>query len=288
MTAVRIARLATTANDFDAQLQRVLHWSAQTDRAIEATVWHRRRRARAPVTSLFGSTQHGTACRRLVAGPSPPTTCGVRKLPAQSDALQAAALRVRSYHEHQLRASCQSWQIRDADGSLLGQKVTPLDRVGIYVPGGKAAYPSSVLMNAIPAQVAGVGEIVMAVPTPNGQRNALLLAAAHVAGVHRVFTLGAGHRRWPRHGHAARPHSSARQCLRASAKRRVLAGGIDMVAGRARSGASRRHQPDWVAMICSVRPARLAQSILCRLTQPTSTQWPRRSIGCCRAFRAVT
>ena len=97
-----------------------------------------------------------------------------------------AVKRVRTYHEAQKKASGESWSYRDADGTLLGQKVTPLDRVGIYVPGGKAAYPSSVLMNAIPAQVAGVGEIVMVVPTPRGERNALVLAAAHVAGVTRV------------------------------------------------------------------------------------------------------
>src|SRR6185369_8178327 len=110
--------------------------------------------------------------------------------PAQRAALQAAAARVRSYHEAQKKAGGESWSYRDADGTLLGQKVTPLDRVGIYVPGGKAAYPSSVLMNAIPAQVAGVGEIIMVVPTPRGERNALVLAAAHVAGVHRAFTIG--------------------------------------------------------------------------------------------------
>jgi histidinol dehydrogenase len=112
---------------------------------------------------------------------------------AQRAALQTAAQRVRSYHEAQKAASGQSWSYRDSDGSLLGQKVTPLDHVGIYVPGGKAAYPSSVLMNAIPAQVAGVGQIIMVVPTPiragmsagQGERNPLVLAAAHVAGVHR-------------------------------------------------------------------------------------------------------
>ncbi|WP_202619933.1 histidinol dehydrogenase, partial [Escherichia coli] len=103
---------------------------------------------------------------------------------------QAAARRVRAYHERQLEASGRSWSYRDEDGNLLGQKVTPLDRVGIYVPGGKAAYPSSVLMNAIPAQVAGVAEIIMVVPTPDGVRNPLVLAAAAVAGVHRVFTIG--------------------------------------------------------------------------------------------------
>ncbi|MET1537635.1 histidinol dehydrogenase, partial [Burkholderia sola] len=95
----------------------------------------------------------------------------------QRDVLTAAAQRVRTYHEAQKRASGESWSYRDADGTLLGQKVTPLDRVGIYVPGGKAAYPSSVLMNAIPAHVAGVQEIIMVVPTPRGEKNALVLAA---------------------------------------------------------------------------------------------------------------
>src|SRR5439155_12788628 len=109
---------------------------------------------------------------------------------SQRAALQFAVDRIRSYHERQLAVCGQSWSYRDADGSLLGQKVTPLDRVGIYVPGGKAAYPSSVLMNAVPAKVARVGEIIMVVPTPRGEKNPLVLAAAHVAGVHRVFTIG--------------------------------------------------------------------------------------------------
>src|SRR6185436_9432448 len=110
--------------------------------------------------------------------------------PAQRSALGAAADRVRQYHERQLDACGHSWSYRDEDGTLLGQKVTPLDRVGIYVPGGKAAYPSSVLMNAIPARVAGVGEIIMVVPMPRGEKNPLVLAAAHVAGVTRAFTIG--------------------------------------------------------------------------------------------------
>jgi histidinol dehydrogenase len=98
---------------------------------------------------------------------------------------------VRSYHEAQKQATGQSWSYRDADGTLLGQKVTPLDRVGIYVPGGKAAYPSSVLMNAIPAQVAGVAEIIMVVPTPaKARKTRLVLAAAYIAGVTRAFTIG--------------------------------------------------------------------------------------------------
>jgi histidinol dehydrogenase len=105
----------------------------------------------------------------------------------QRDALEIATARVRAYHERQKLAS---WSYCEPDGSELGQQVTPLDRVGLYVPGGKAAYPSSVLMNAIPARVAGVSEIVMVVPAPDGVRNPLVLAAAHLAGVSRVFTIG--------------------------------------------------------------------------------------------------
>ncbi len=106
---------------------------------------------------------------------------------AVRDALQTAARRIESYHQRQ---KLQSWQYTDEDGTLLGQQITALDRVGIYVPGGKAAYPSSVLMNAMPARVAGVGEIIMVVPTPKGERNDIVLAAAHLAGVNRVFTIG--------------------------------------------------------------------------------------------------
>ncbi|MFZ4062494.1 MAG: histidinol dehydrogenase, partial [Polynucleobacter sp.] len=109
----------------------------------------------------------------------------------QKNALDIAATRVRVYHEKQkIEAGCHSWEYEEADGTRLGQKVTALDRVGIYVPGGKAAYPSSVLMNAIPAKVAGVSEVIMVVPTPDGMRNPLVLAAAWLAGVDRVFTIG--------------------------------------------------------------------------------------------------
>ena len=107
--------------------------------------------------------------------------------PAQRDALQAAADRLRAYHRHQRQ---ESWQYSEADGSVLGQRVTPLDRVGVYVPGGKAAYPSSVLMNVIPAKVAGVAEIIMVSPTPQGVQNPLVLAAAGIAGADRVFRIG--------------------------------------------------------------------------------------------------
>ena len=135
------------------------------------------------------------------------TAARARRLPAaQRDALQAAARACAATTSASCEACGQSWSYRDDDGTLLGQKVTPLDRVGIYVPGGKAAYPSSVLMNAIPAQVAGVGEIVMVVPTPQGERNPLVLAAAargrRAPRVHDRRRAGGG-RAGLRHGHGA-------------------------------------------------------------------------------------
>jgi histidinol dehydrogenase len=275
---VRIARLSTTAADFDAALQKLRHWSEQTDRAVEDTVSaivaDVRTRGDGAVleyTARFdGIDAASVAALEL-------STAEMRQafegLPAQQrDALQAAAARVRQYHEHQLRASCQSWQVRDAEGSLLGQKVTPLERVGIYVPGGKAAYPSSVLMNAIPAQVAGVREVVMVVPTPKGERNALVLAAAHLAGAHRVFTIGGaqaiaalayGTATIPRVDKITGPGNA----YVASAKRRVFGSvGIDMIAGPSEILvlADGSTDPEWVAMdlFSQAEHDELAQSIL--------------------------
>jgi histidinol dehydrogenase len=152
----------------------------------------------------------------------------------QRDALQYAAQRVRHYHEHQ---KAQSWDFTDAEGTRLGQKITPLDRAGLYVPGGKASYPSSVLMNAIPAKVAGVAELIMVVPTPQGVRNPMVLAAAAVAGVHRVFTIGGaqaiaalayGTKTIPKVDKITGPGNA----YVAEAKRRVFGTvGIDMIAG---------------------------------------------------------
>ena len=177
--------------------------------------------------------------------------------PEQKNALDIAAKRVREYHEKQkIEAGCHSWEYEEADGTRLGQKVTPLDRVGIYVPGGKAAYPSSVLMNAIPAKVAGVPEVVMVVPTPDGARNPLVLAAAFIAGVDRVFTIGGaqavgalayGTQTIPSVDKIVGPGNA----YVAAAKRRVFGiVGIDMIAGPSEilvicDGSS---NPDWVAM----------------------------------------
>jgi len=175
----------------------------------------------------------------------------------QKSALDIAAQRVRAYHDKQkIEAGCHSWEYEEADGTRLGQKVTPLDRVGIYVPGGKAAYPSSVLMNAIPAKVAGVAEVIMVVPTPDGSRNPLVLAAAYIAGVDRVFTIGGaqavgalayGTKTIPSVDKIVGPGNA----YVAAAKRRVFGVvGIDMIAGPSEilvlcDGSS---NPDWIAM----------------------------------------
>jgi histidinol dehydrogenase len=278
MSAVQIRHLSTRAADFEVEFQRVLHWSAETDDAIEqrvaAIVADVRARGDAAVleyTDRFDGLQAETvAALELTREELQRAFEAIT--PAQRDALQAAAQRVRSYHQRQLQACGLSWQYHDEDGTLLGQKVTPLDRVGIYVPGGKAAYPSSVLMNAIPAQVAGVGEIVMVVPTPKGEKNALVLAAAYVAGVSRAFTVGGaqavaalayGTATVPRVDKITGPGNA----YVASAKRRVFGQvGIDMIAGPSEILvlADGSTPPDWVAMdlFSQAEHDELAQSIL--------------------------
>lgn len=191
-------------------------------------------------------------------------------LPAeQREALVAAADRVRSYHEKQLMSS---WTYTEDDGTLLGQQVTSLDRVGLYVPGGKAAYPSSVLMNAIPAKVAGVQELIMVVPTPAGEKNQLVLAAAAVCGVDRVFCIGGaqavgalayGTETVPQVDKIVGPGNA----YVAAAKRRVFGVvGIDMVAGPSEILVicDGKTNPDWVAMdlFSQAEHDELAQAIL--------------------------
>ncbi|TNC81722.1 MAG: histidinol dehydrogenase [Oleiphilus sp.] len=173
--------------------------------------------------------------------------------PEQRQALETAAERVRSYHEHQ---AASSWRYQEADGTVLGQRITPLDRAGLYVPGGKASYPSSVLMNAIPAKVAGVGELVMVVPTPDGELNELVLAAARISGVDRVFTIGGaqavaalayGTETVPRVDKIVGPGN----IFVATAKREVFGQvGIDMIAGPSEILVICDGQtpPDWIAM----------------------------------------
>ncbi|MFI4927792.1 MAG: histidinol dehydrogenase [Burkholderiales bacterium] len=273
----RPLRLATTDAGFDAALTARLQWSADTDAGIEqavaailADVRKRGDGAVVEYTNRFDMKAGSMAELQLRRGELKTAFEG---LPAsQREALETAAARVRSYHEAQKKAAGESWSYRDADGTLLGQKVTPLDRVGIYVPGGKAAYPSSVLMNAIPAQVAGVGEIIMVVPTPRGEKNPLVLAAAHVAGVTRAFTIGGaqaiaalayGTETVPRVDKITGPGNA----YVAAAKRRVFGQvGIDMIAGPSEILvlADGSTPADWVAMdlFSQAEHDELAQSIL--------------------------
>jgi histidinol dehydrogenase len=273
----RPLRLSTTDAGFDAALAQRMHWSAAEDAGIEdavakilADVQSRGDAAVLEYTTRFDMPATSFAQLELQQSE---LKAAFESLPApQRAALEQAARRVRSYHEAQKKACGESWSYRDADGTLLGQKVTPLDRVGIYVPGGKAAYPSSVLMNAIPAHVAGVAEIIMVVPTPRGERNPLVLAAAYVAGVSRVFTIGGaqavaalayGTESVPRVDKVTGPGNA----YVASAKRRVFGQvGIDMIAGPSEILvlADGSTPPDWVAMdlFSQAEHDELAQSIL--------------------------
>lgn len=276
--SVKLPQFATTDADFEARFAALKHWSAETDRAIEerveAILADVRTRGDAAVleyTRRFDVVQAGSVAALEITQHELQAALA-QITPAQRAALQAAADRVRDYHQRQLEACGRSWSYRDADGTLLGQKVTPLDRVGIYVPGGKAAYPSSVLMNALPAKVAGVGEIVMVVPTPNGERNPLVLAAAAVAGVDRAFAIGGAQAVAAlAYGTASVPAvdkiTGPGNAYVASAKRRVFGQvGIDMIAGPSEILvlADGTTPADWVAMdlFSQAEHDELAQSIL--------------------------
>ena len=271
-------RLSTASPNFEADFKARLHWSADTDAAIEqrvadilADVKLRGDTAVMEYTERFdGLKATDMSALEMTQAELKAAFDGLPAL--QRTALEAAASRVRSYHEAQKKASGESWTYRDADGTLLGQKVTPLDRVGIYVPGGKAAYPSSVLMNAIPAHVAGVQDIIMVVPTPHSERNALVLAAAYVAGVSRAFTIGGaqavaalayGTQTIPAVDKITGPGNA----YVAAAKRRVFGTvGIDMIAGPSEILvlADGTTPPDWVAMdlFSQAEHDELAQSVL--------------------------
>ena len=270
--------LSTIDVGFEAAFQARLHWSAQADAAIEqrvadilADVQQRGDAAVLDYTRRFDALD-ASSLAELSVTPAELQRAFDAIPAAQRLALQVAAQRVRAYHEAQKQATGRSWQYRDADGTLLGQKVTPLDRVGIYVPGGKAAYPSSVLMNAIPAQVAGVAEIIMVVPTPQGEKNLLVLAAAHLAGVSRVFTIGGAQAVAAlAYGTATIPKvdkiTGPGNAYVAAAKRRVFGTvGIDMIAGPSEILvlADGSTPPDWVAMdlFSQAEHDELAQSIL--------------------------
>jgi len=254
-----IARLSTREPGFDGRLAALTRLEAAqdagVDSAVAAIVDDVRARGDAAVleyTRRFDRV-NATAARELEIPAAELARAAAGLDPAVRDALAAAAARIRRYHERQC---AESWSYAEADGTVLGQRVTALDRVGLYVPGGKAAYPSSVLMNALPAKVAGVGELVMCVPTPDGERNPLVLAAASLAGVDRVFTIGGAQ------AVAALAYGTATvpavdkivgpgNAYVAAAKRRVFGTvGIDMVAGPSEilvicDGST---DPDWIAM----------------------------------------
>lgn len=273
-----IRQLSTTARDFEAEFERVRLWSAETDQAIEdrvaailADVKKRGDDAVLEYTKRFDAV-NADSVKGLEITKAELQAALSAITPKQRAALESAAARVRDYHQRQLEACGRSWTYRDADGTLLGQKVTPLDRVGIYVPGGKAAYPSSVLMSAVPAKVAGVGEIIMVVPTPNGERNAMVLAAAAVSGVDRVFAIGGAQAVGAlAYGTTTVPAvdkiTGPGNAYVASAKRRVFGlVGIDMIAGPSEILvlADGTTPPDWVAMdlFSQAEHDEMAQSIL--------------------------
>src|SRR5699024_8682943 len=193
MSDLSVNRLSTQADDFWQQLDALTAWSEERDvevgervASIISAIRERGDEALVELTNRFDQRQVSQAQELVVEKEA--LAAALADIPQeQRQALEEAAKRVRAYHEHQRQPS---WQYEDEHGNLLGQQVTPLDRAGLYVPGGKAAYPSSVLMNAIPAQVAGVEEIVMVSPAPNGEINNMVLAAAAVAGVSRVITVG--------------------------------------------------------------------------------------------------
>ncbi len=274
-TEIKVRRFSSADADFDSKLKALLAFETAQDDTVDEVVANIlkdvKKRGDAAVldyTNRFDKTNATTLAQLEI--PQAELLAALNGLPAeQRDALKAAADRVRVYHEKQLMAS---WQYTEADGTILGQQVTSLDRVGLYVPGGKAAYPSSVLMNAIPAKVAGVEELIMVVPTPNGEKNQLVLAAAAISGVDRVFCIGGaqgvgamayGTETVPQVDKIVGPGNA----YVAAAKRRVFGVvGIDMVAGPSEILVicDGKTNPDWVAMdlFSQAEHDELAQAIL--------------------------
>ena len=270
-----IKRLDSRAPDFLAQLDSLLAIESGADERIEravaeilADVRSRGDAAVLEYTRRFDRQEAGSVAElELSRAVLAAAFAGLPQV--QRDALEQAAARIRDFHQRQ---RAESWEYLEADGTRLGQKVTPLDRVGLYVPGGRAAYPSSVLMNALPAKVAGVGELIMVVPCPGGERNPLVLAAAHLAGVDRVFAIGGAQAVGAlAHGTQTIPQVDKivgpGNAYVAAAKRRVFGVvGIDMVAGPSEVLviADASANPDWVAMdlFAQAEHDELAQSIL--------------------------
>jgi histidinol dehydrogenase len=275
-----ITKLDSSQADFKQRLDTLLAFEASTDDAIEsavsgilADVKQRGDAAVLDYTNRFDRIPNGGATSMAALEISQEEMqAALAAIPdAQRKALEVAAHRVRVFHERQ-KQELNGFTYTEPDGTVLGQRVTPLDRVGIYVPGGKAAYPSSVLMNAIPAHVAGVEEIIMVVPTPDGVKNQMVLAAAAIAGVTRVITIG-GAQAVAALAHGTETIQAVDKIVGpgnayvASAKRRVFGVvGIDMIAGPSEIliVADGTTDPDWVAMdlFSQAEHDELAQAIL--------------------------
>ncbi len=259
MTDIRIKRLDASQGDFDSALAKLLAWDDSVDHQVNESVRHilhevktRGDAAVLEFTEKFDRLKVGSVAE-LEMGQDR-LQKALETIPQdQRVALEKAAERIRDYHERQNQ---RSWRYEDEDGTVLGQKVTPLDRAGLYVPGGKAAYPSSVLMNAIPAKVAGVAEVIMVVPTPDGVVNDMVLASAAIAGVDRVFCVGGaqavgalayGTETIPAVDKIVGPGN----IFVATAKREVFGTvGIDMIAGPSEILVicDGKTDPDWIAM----------------------------------------
>ena len=256
---VAIARLRASDEGFDQTIDKLIAWDMVSDAAVEETVRtilaqvrEQGDRALVELTNRFDRRQVESIDQLCIS--SDQLQEALQSIDSETrQALEAAATRIRDYHNHQKQ---ESWQYSEADGTALGQQVTPLDRVGIYVPGGKASYPSSVLMNCIPARVAGVGEVVMMVPAPDNELSPMVLAAAAIAGVDRVYTVGGaqavaalayGTETVPRVDKIVGPGN----IFVATAKRMVFGTvGLDMVAGPSEIlvVCDGQTDPDWIAM----------------------------------------
>ena len=255
---MKISRLSSTAPDFDDQLNRLLMWDTSQDSQVEkivreviSDVQRKGDEALLAYTRKFDALNAATVAELEI--PQEQMQAALNRIDAaQRHALEAAAERIRTYHEYQLQAS---WSFTDELGNSLGQRITPLERVGVYVPGGQASYPSSVLMTLIPAKVAGVPELVVTVPTPGGEQNDMVLAALAIAGADRVFTIGGaqaiaalayGTATVPRVDKIVGPGGA----FVAAAKRLVFGQvGIDLIAGPSEVCvvADATANPEWVA-----------------------------------------
>lgn len=275
---IPLKRFHAGQSDFSAQLDQLLAWASLADPVVEARVdeilqgvHNKGDIALLEYSNQFDGLNLRDASKLLI--PEARLKQALRRIgKGERDALKAAAKRIERYHKQQLRKSSKDWSYTEADGTVLGQRIMPLERVGLYVPGGKAAYPSTILMTAIPAKVAGVSEIIMVTPTPKGVISDMVLAAAAVAGIDRVFTIGGaqavaalayGTQTIPKVDKIVGPGN----IYVAAAKRKVFGTvAIDMIAGPSEILVicDGKTDPDWIALdlLSQAEHDEMAQSIL--------------------------